>query len=471
VPHPKVKISDDSGNAVGVTSNALDVNIAGGASIDIGDVDMFLDGGTAVVGGAGAVADGVLRVTLASDDAQFGEIGAAAGVDGNIHAQLRYIGVAANAISGAIGADGSTGPTKVMSIGGTVAIGGAIQELQCDTNGQLMVEAVPGSAGFPVQITDTSFAVADGNALGEGVLVQGDDGSDRKNIHVDASSGNLQVDVLTAPSTAVTNAGTFAVQSTLQAGSAAIGKLAANSGVDIGDVDITSIAAGDNNIGNVDIVTLPASTNTIEVVGDVAENANAAGNPVLVGGRYDSSDRTLGNTDVGAIALSDAGYVRIDWEGGILQTKGIIQTLGEGYNSTDRYLHTSGTIRNDTLTALSTLSDGDWAFTQVDAQGALYTTHGMTGMVHGTNTDVDATAEQLDGSTSGLDTACKRVDLQASSLNTGIIYVGGADTIGPLTGGMALHPGDFYSIDVNNLNDIWVEASVANQRIDYIYYT
>ena len=44
----------------------------------------------------------------------------------------------------------------------------------------------------------------------------------------------------------------------LPAGTNAIGKLAANSGVDIGDVDVTSIAAGDNNIGNVDIVTLPA---------------------------------------------------------------------------------------------------------------------------------------------------------------------------------------------------------------------
>jgi hypothetical protein len=43
----------------------------------------------------------------------------------------------------------------------------------------------------------------------------------------------------------------------LGAGAAAIGKLAANSGVDIGDVDVTSIAAGDNNIGNVDIVSVP----------------------------------------------------------------------------------------------------------------------------------------------------------------------------------------------------------------------
>ena len=38
---PKVKLSDDSGNAVAVTSNALDVNIAGGATIDIGDVEIL----------------------------------------------------------------------------------------------------------------------------------------------------------------------------------------------------------------------------------------------------------------------------------------------------------------------------------------------------------------------------------------------------------------------------------------------
>ena len=90
------------------------------------------------------------------------------------------------------------------------------------------------------------------------------------------------------------------VVASLPAGSAAIGKLAANSGVDIGDVDVTS---------------LPASTNTLEVVGDAAENANAAGNPVLIGGRYDNSGandgglRTLDTTDVGALALDPKGVL------------------------------------------------------------------------------------------------------------------------------------------------------------------
>lgn len=40
----------------------------------------------------------------------------------------------------------------------------------------------------------------------------------------------------------------------LAAGTNAIGKLAANSGVDIGDVDVTSIAAGTNTIGNVGLI-------------------------------------------------------------------------------------------------------------------------------------------------------------------------------------------------------------------------
>jgi len=48
-----------------------------------------------------------------------------------------------------------------------------------------------------------------------------------------------------------------AITNALPAGTNAIGKLAANNGVDIGDVDVKSIAVGDNNIGNVDVVTLP----------------------------------------------------------------------------------------------------------------------------------------------------------------------------------------------------------------------
>lgn len=49
------------------------------------------------------------------------------------------------------------------------------------------------------------------------------------------------VNVAAGQTIAVTNAGTFATQATLQTGANAIGKLAANSGVDIGDVDVTTV--------------------------------------------------------------------------------------------------------------------------------------------------------------------------------------------------------------------------------------
>ena len=124
-----------------------------------------------------------------------------------------------------------------------------------------------------------------------------------------AVSTEMQVDVVGSLPAGDNNIGNVDIASSLPAGSNAIGKLAANSGVDIGDVDVTS---------------LPASTNTIEVVGDAAEDAAVAGNPLLSGGRYDSSERTLDNGDVGALALDPTGavYVReyLGQSGSILVT-------------------------------------------------------------------------------------------------------------------------------------------------------
>jgi hypothetical protein len=65
-------------------------------------------------------------------------------------------------------------------------------------------------------------------------------------LSIDDGAGSITVDgsvAITNASLTVINAGTFAVQvsGALPAGTNAIGKLAANSGVDIGDVDVTSV--------------------------------------------------------------------------------------------------------------------------------------------------------------------------------------------------------------------------------------
>lgn len=62
------------------------------------------------------------------------------------------------------------------------------------------------------------------------------------------------------------NPGKVDVQSALPAGTNAIGKLAANSGVDIGDVDVLSLPAlpaGTNNIGDVDVLTMPDGSGAV----------------------------------------------------------------------------------------------------------------------------------------------------------------------------------------------------------------
>ena len=92
-----IRIQGVDGDIADVTSNALDVNIAGGTSIDIGDVDIHLSGNVPILGGAGDVATGVLRITIADNDPHFGTVGTGADVDGTVHGQLRHIG---NSLSG-----------------------------------------------------------------------------------------------------------------------------------------------------------------------------------------------------------------------------------------------------------------------------------------------------------------------------------------------------------------------------------
>jgi len=132
--------------------------------------------------------------------------------------------------------------------------------------------------------------------------------------------------------------------------------------VDIGDVDVLSIAAGDNNIGNVDIATVPAplnvvgggaeatalrvtlandSTGVITVDGTVTANLSATDNAVLdsiqtaaeliddavyaddadwtdstskhilVGGLYQLTPQTITDGDVGPIQLDATGGLRL----------------------------------------------------------------------------------------------------------------------------------------------------------------
>lgn len=267
--------------------------------------------GTGVLAVSGPLTDTQLRATAVPVS---GTVTANAGtgtlaVSGPLtDVQLRATAVP---VSGTVTANAGTGTLAISAASLPLPSGAATAAKQ----------PALGTAGTP----STDVISIQGVASGTGIPISG-------TVTANAGTGTLAVSLASVPSHAVTNAGTFATQATLQAGTAEIGKLAAglaNIGdvdvltlpalvagtANIGDVDILTIAAGDNNIGNVDVLTLPAliagtanigdvdvltlpnvilaaGTNTNEIVGDVAHDIAIAGNPVRIAGRGVSADYT-----------------------------------------------------------------------------------------------------------------------------------------------------------------------------------
>jgi hypothetical protein len=85
--------------------------------------------------------------------------------------------------------------------------------------------------------------------------------------------------------------------------------------------------------GSLKVALNEASTNALEVVGDAAEGAAAAGNPVLVGGRYDASARTLADGNAGAIALDAGGAVHIADGGNTITVDGTVSAEQNTHDS------------------------------------------------------------------------------------------------------------------------------------------
>ena len=209
--------------------------LAANSGVDIGDVDILsiaagdnnignVDIVTLPAGNLGARAMAAsLSTTLATDDTHFGTVGAASDVDGVIHGQLRYIGeaLASVAVTGTFWQ--ATQPVSGTFWQATQPVSGTFWQATQPISGAVTVSSgtittvgtVSAITAFPA---DTF--VAENGALGKGVLLQGDDGTDRHNLQTDAN-GYLKA------------------------------VLQSNSGVDVGDVDVTSIAAGANVIGGV----------------------------------------------------------------------------------------------------------------------------------------------------------------------------------------------------------------------------
>lgn len=166
---------------------------------------------------------------------------------------------------------------------------GDYEPFSTDSTGRLRVSTLPANSGVDIGDIDvlTCGTITPGTAATS--LGKAEDAA-----HATGDVGILALGV--RRDTAAASSGTdgdYEPFSTDSTGRLRVAALPANSGVDIGDVDVLS---------------LPASTNTIEVVGDVAHDAVSAGNPVAVGGAARSAQPT-------AVAAGDRAELYTDRHG------------------------------------------------------------------------------------------------------------------------------------------------------------
>ena len=70
-------------------------------------------------------------------------------------------------------------------------------------------------------------------------------------------------------------------------------------------------------------------------------------------------------------------------------------------------------------------------------------------------------------------TSCEKVDITAEIDNTGIIVVGGSTVVAALATrrGIPLYAGDTYSFEIDNLADIYIDATVSGDGCTYTYFS
>lgn len=198
-------------------------------------------------------------------------------------------------VTGTVTANVGTGVgSSTIADGSSTSIKASV--LDYTNSNPLAVRLTDTSGDYVAAGAGTQYANGDAVATPTGTAVLGFDGANVRAVATD-SSGNIQVDVLTAPTTTVTATNldirdlTSASDSVaaVQSGTWNIGTVTAVTAIS------NALPAGTNNIGDVDVLTLPG------IVGTVADDSTTPGNPVMIGGSAKETD----GTDPGSVSAED----------------------------------------------------------------------------------------------------------------------------------------------------------------------
>lgn len=279
-----------------------------------------------------------------------------------------------------------------------------------------------------VDVTSTVGITTEGSALGSGILIQGDDGTDRKNINVDATTGDVQVDVTNT----VTVDGSGVTQP-VSASSLPLPTGAATSAKQLAD--------GHN-------VTVDNSTGTSAV------NIQDGGNSITVDGTITEANSTAILADTASIDTS-ASTVAGAVSGSEMQVD-VVAPLP------------AGTAAIGKLAANSGVDIGDVTINNVAASPVI-SNHSVTGIGDGIKTVTSAGTDVAIATT----TAAVLVVVQAQTDNTGLIAVGatGVDATVATGTGIILSAGDSIPIPCDDLANVFVDATVSGDGVRFIYYT
>jgi len=166
---------DDGGGALTV-DGTVTANLSATDNTVLDNIDSNTDYGATTGGGTES---GALRVTIANNSTGVVSVddgGGALTVDGTVDlgstatTHLSEIEGAVETIETTVGTDGSGGPSKTLSVGGTES-GGNIQELRVDSDGHLQIDVLSGGGG-----TEYSEDVATpGTIAGLATMMERDD--------------------------------------------------------------------------------------------------------------------------------------------------------------------------------------------------------------------------------------------------------------------------------------------------------
>jgi hypothetical protein len=315
--------------------------LAANSGVDIGDVDV-----NSVIPGTGAT-----NLGKAIDS-----------VAGATDTGISILAIRDDSLSALTPAEGDWAPLRVNSTGALYVTGGG--------GGTEYVTDDPA----PATPTGTATLMERDDALGGLTPVEGD----WSHMYCDAN-GALWVSIngsVTVASHNVTNAGTFAVQvdAALPAGTNAIGKLAANSGVDIGDVDVLSVSGQTLTFGAGAVAAGTLRTTLASDDPAVSSLATIAGDTTSLDGKVTACNTGAVVISSGTVALSDADGVDI----GNVDVASIVPGTGAtNLGKAEDAAHTTGDTGVMSLAVQQTAdaalagTTGDYAPLQVDETGFL----------------------------------------------------------------------------------------------------